>query len=456
MKEIEKKTTEYIARYAMLQSGDSVLVAVSGGADSVCLLHLLWRLKETLRISVCAAHYEHGIRGAESDRDCAFVEQWCAERDIPLSVGHGNVPQYAKAHGLGTEEAARILRYAFLERERKNLGCTRIATAHTMEDQAETVLFHLARGAGSSGLTGIPPVREKIIRPLLCIDRPAIEAYLAFHGLTHMEDSTNSSLDCARNRIRHCVLPELKQISNGSVKAICRTAELLRADEDCLSALAEQFIKENGRGPISAARLLELPTAVSARVLRKLWPKTLSMEQTESVRKLLNSSERKELSLPGGTVSVDQGLVYFRQGKKTGKEGDLSEYGEPFPEVVELLPGSAVELPAAGKRIFCEQQLYNGEIHDLFNTFALKCGEIYGPLCCGQKQSGDRLRILGRKCTKTVKSLFMEAGYNRTERERTLVFRDSLGVLAVEGLALAERAAPKKGDTVWKIRIETL
>jgi len=455
MKEIEKKITEYITRNGMLRPGDSVLVAVSGGADSVCLLHVLWKLRQVLHLSVYAAHYEHGIRGEESARDCAFVEKWCAEREIPLTVEHGSVPAYAEQHGMGLEEAARTLRYAFLERTRWALDCTRIATAHTMDDQAETVLFHLSRGSGLSGLTGIPPVRGWIIRPFLCVRRQEIEACLAENGLTHVEDSTNSSLDCTRNRIRHCVLPELKQVSGGTVEAIFRSSELLRSDEECLSALADRCLENCGAGPLSAAELLKLHPAVASRVLRKCWPEALSREQTEAVMRILPSTERKQISLPGGTVTVDRGMLYFRP------DGELGTYSTPADEsrtpveAVELRPGSVVEFPVLKKKIVCELQRYDGEVHDLFNTFALKCGEIYGPLLCGTKQPGDRLRVRGRNCTKTIKSLFLEAGYNRTQRDRTLVFRDGRGVLAVEGLALAECAAPRKGDTVWRIQIES-
>ena len=196
--------------WELIPSGSRVLCAVSGGADSMCLLHLLSARED---LTVLAAHYEHGLRGEESLRDADFVAAWCAQRGIPCTVEHGDAAAYARDHGMGIEEAARELRYAFLERTADALNCDRIATAHNADDNAETLLLNLCRGAGTAGLRGIPPRRGRIVRPLLDCTREEIEATLRDAGVPHVEDGSNRSLDYRRNRLRHQVLPLLRDLN---------------------------------------------------------------------------------------------------------------------------------------------------------------------------------------------------------------------------------------------------
>lgn len=183
---------ELAARYHMLPPGSRVLCAVSGGADSMCLLHLLWSGRGGLGIEVAAAHYEHGLRGEESQRDAEFVERFCREREIACLVEHGDAADYGRKKHLGIEEAARELRYDFLRRAAAELNCDKIATAHNADDNAETIIFNLCRGGGL-GLGGIPPVRGNIIRPLLGCTRAEIEEYLRENSIPHVEDSSNES-----------------------------------------------------------------------------------------------------------------------------------------------------------------------------------------------------------------------------------------------------------------------
>ena len=252
--------------------GARVLCAVSGGADSMCLLALLL---QTGAYELAAAHFEHGIRGEESLRDCAFVESYCRDRGVPCFVGRADVPALAAKSGLGLEEAARKLRYAFLERTAEEEGYDFIATAHSADDNAETVLFHLARGTGPAGLCGIPARRGKIIRPLLALTRAEIEEALAASGTPHVEDSTNQDESYSRNRIRRAVMPVLKELNPAFPEAVARMSRLLRRDEECLDALAEDFIAGRFDGEsLPAAELLGLHEAVSSRVVRKLLPRS--------------------------------------------------------------------------------------------------------------------------------------------------------------------------------------
>ncbi|HCI22097.1 MAG TPA: tRNA lysidine(34) synthetase TilS, partial [Clostridiales bacterium] len=243
---------------SLLPAGCTVLCAVSGGADSVCLLDLVRRLGD---VTVLCAHFDHGIRGAESARDAAFVEALCKEWGVPFFLGRGDVPAYAAANGLSIETAAREVRYAFLERTAKEQGADVIATAHNLNDNAETILFRMARGTGLRGLTGIPARRGRIVRPLLQTPRRDIEEYLTAHGIPHVEDSTNAETDAARNRIRLDVLPRLESIHPGAAAGITRMSETLAEDEAFLASLAEEKLALWGEA-IPGAELCAVPRPV--------------------------------------------------------------------------------------------------------------------------------------------------------------------------------------------------
>ena len=199
--------------YAMLPAGGHVLCAVSGGADSVCLLHLLKGQAEAADFSLTAAHFDHGLRGEDSRRDAAFVAQLCRDWGVPCVTGSGDVAVEAGRRGAGLEETARDLRYAFLEEAADAVDADVIATAHNAGDNVETLLLHLIRGSGLQGLAGIPPRRGRLVRPLLATSRAEITAYLEAHGLPHVEDASNADPAFARNKLRHQVLPLLRDLN---------------------------------------------------------------------------------------------------------------------------------------------------------------------------------------------------------------------------------------------------
>ena len=307
-----KTITDLISRYDMLPKGSRVLCAVSGGADSMALLHWMKQNEEKLEITVLAAHFEHGIRGEESLRDQRFVESFCRERDIPVFTGRGDVPVYASENGLGLEEAARDLRYAFLEEAAEQNHCDRIATAHNADDNAETVLLNLIRGAGTAGLSGIPPVRGIIVRPLLSTTREEIEQYLESNGIPHVEDSSNGTDACSRNLLRHHVMPVLKEINPAVERAVLRTGELLRVDEELLDELAESFISRHFDGEsVPAKGLAALPGAVQSRVIRRLCPERLGIVHTRDIMKLATGTELAYLDVPGARIRRQKGRIYF-------------------------------------------------------------------------------------------------------------------------------------------------
>ena len=230
----------------MTDRGDGVLAAVSGGADSVCLLLLLNGLAAELGIRVFAFHMNHGIRGEEADRDEQFVEELCKQLGIPLTVMHEKVETYAEKHGLSGEEAGRILRYRHLEEIAESYQCAKIAVAHHEDDDAETVLLNLFRGSGLAGLSGIRPVRGKIIRPLLCVSRKEIEEYLKGQGFSWCEDSTNRENDYTRNKIRNELLPWVKEnINSRAVEHILAVSELAAQADVYFEMEAERILEES-------------------------------------------------------------------------------------------------------------------------------------------------------------------------------------------------------------------
>ena len=420
-----------------------ILCAVSGGADSVCLLHLLHENSAALGIELCAAHFEHGIRGEESLADAAFVARLCADIGVELITESGDTPGYAEKEGLGLEEAARSLRYAFLERARLQSGCDCIATAHNADDNVETVLFNLSRGSGSKGLCGIPPRRGSIIRPLLMTGREEIEAYLTEKGLRWVTDSTNLSDDYSRNLIRHRVTPVLRSINPEIAGAIGRTTRLLRRDEEFLEALAQDFIREHfSDGSLPARELLALHEAVSSRVLRALCPQILGEKHVRSLLGLAAGEGLGRAEVPGLCVRREQGRLFFTQ--------ELYEAIAP----VELVVGQSVHIPHAKLSIRVSEEIFDGEIHGLFKTYLIKYESICGKLICSSRMPGDRISPQGRNCTKSLKAIFTEKKMTQRQRDLCPVIRDDRGVLVLVGLPADVRCAPAVGDRVIKLELE--
>ncbi|MBQ3275597.1 MAG: tRNA lysidine(34) synthetase TilS, partial [Oscillospiraceae bacterium] len=247
---------EIVLSRDLLPPGSRVLCAVSGGADSVCLLHLVRSLGD---VECLCAHFDHGLRGEASREDAAFVEALCRKWEIPFHTETGDVAAFARQTGRSLETAGRELRYAFLRRTAARCGADRIATAHNRDDNAETILFRMARGTGLRGLCGIPAERDGIVRPLLETSREEIRAYLVRRNIPWREDATNAEDAAARNRVRHHVLPALEDVHPGAAANIARMGSVLREDEETLAALAAEKLAAWGGERLPAAELAALP-----------------------------------------------------------------------------------------------------------------------------------------------------------------------------------------------------
>lgn len=435
----------YMREQNMLQSGEGVLVAVSGGADSMCLLHLLWDISQTMRFSVSAATFDHQIR-PEGASDAEFVADWCQERGIPCVKGSGNVPQYAREHHLGLEEAARILRYAFLRTTASERHCSKIATAHNANDNAETVLLHLVRGSGLNGLGGIRPVHQEVIRPILCCTRREIEAYLMEHNLPHVEDATNADTAYRRNYLRHEVLPRLMEQNPGLLEGLLRSGESLRADEEYLSQQAEKLVGEAEYRPnqilFSAERFRAVPDSLFFRVAQR-WAEVLSPQTVLSSRQRTAIKEACHSQRPSAVWMLPDGLVVRREYNQV----ILERRTEQAPETMTYLsPGQ--EVVFGNRRLSCSWAECPGGKFNQPHQFYLKPPEQ--PLLLRPRRTGDEITLPSRN-RKTVKKLLIDSKIPKECRAHLAVLESGGMVAALDGFGVDIVFLPQKGETCWRI-----
>ncbi len=375
-------------------AGKTVLCALSGGRDSTVLLHILLRLGAQQGFAVCAAHFNHKLRET-AGRDESFVRAHCTSLGIPLTVEAGDVAAFARESGRSIEDAARELRYGFLQRTAREIGADFIATGHHRADNAETLLLHLLRGSGLKGLGGIPFARGNIIRPLLDADRAEIDACVTENRLPYVEDETNSDLIYTRNRIRLELLPLLEEIAPGSVSRIADTAALLRHDEICLQRQAEELMSGDF-SCLSVPLLARQERAIAARMVRIAAQHAgteLTCAQTDAL-----------LTLPsGGCLTMGNNVRAAREGK-TIRFYRLS----PAPEPMKLTFG----IQHWGSwRITV--QTTDSSVPAGENTIVLRSG--LAPLTVAAWDGTGRLTTETGK--RTVKRLFADSGVCISARE---------------------------------------
>ena len=405
------KLLAFIRQQDMVQPGDRVVCALSGGADSVALLWGFYLLREKLQITLEAAHFNHNLRGAESDADERFVRDLCARYDIPLHLGRGTVISGEK----GLEAAARDARYSFL------LSLPgKIATAHTADDNAETLLMHMVRGTGLKGLGGISPVRDRLIRPMLTVTRQEVEAFLEEYYIPHIHDGSNDTDVFLRNRVRHHVMPLLRQENPGFSRTVSAMALRLREDEAILQEMTDKAKTTD------VAALRKLQPGLRARVLAALLEQFGVKEPTAEHIALLENvvfSERPSAraTFPG---SITVGRNYDRLEKITAAES----YCVPLS-----CPG-AVLLPQ-GIRVTCRSGA---------TAEQGCCVAPAGEIVVRSRREGDTMRLPGG--TKRLKKLFIDRKIPAADRNRIPVVADAKGVLCVFGIGVnLDRAVQENG-----------
>ena len=416
------KLLKQLRRYEMIVPGDHVVCAVSGGADSVALLFGMYLLREKLGITLSAAHFNHHLRGEESDRDAQFVREFCDRYDIPLEVGEAQVKPGKK----GLEAAAREARYAFFA-----TLSGKIATAHTADDNAETVLMHLVRGTGLRGLGGIRPVNGQIIRPLLTATRQDVMAFIAEYALSYVQDSSNETDDFLRNRLRHHVMPLLKAENPRLAVNLSEMAMELRQDADAL-AFSDTLP--------DVMQLRRMNPALRSRALHHFLqengvpePERSHIHAMEGL--VFSEKPSAKLHLPGGVTVV-------RSYERLMVLEDTAQ-----PEEVTLLPGDVLTLPQWGLTVICEEATKIINTKEIFTVNAL------GPVVLRSRKAGDSMRLNAGTCT--LKKLFIDRKIPAHQRMRIPVFADEQGVLAVGGIGANVDRLARELPAI-QIRLESL
>ena len=455
----EEQLKNRIRKTGMLGGQDRVLCGLSGGADSVFLFLLLRDLSEEIGFALRAVHVHHGIRGADADDDAAFVRDLCEEKGIPLRVFKRDIPKEAKERGMSLEEAGRAARYeSFLEaagkwkEEQPALeGRIRIALAHHMQDQAESVLFRLARGTGIRGIAAMRSVTDsgdgevQVIRPLLDISREEIEADLKLRGQGWREDKTNAEGDAARNRIRHEILPLLvREVNSGAVRHIAAAASdaeevnaFLRAESRIRS---KRYLKDaaDGQGKhILEALLAEEMPAMQSEILylalSLILPgmKDVGRVHMEALRGLFRKECGKRIDLPYGASAVrEAGGVLLTTVLKTA--------AEPPSEEAVLLPGSGCTF-----RDFCFFAEEEREVPDSFPekryTKTIDYGKIKGTLVVRNRKKGDFLTVRSDGARKSLSDYFTDQKVPQSERDSIAVVADGSEIVWVLGMRIGYR-----------------
>lgn len=420
-----------VKRYNMFSSEKSVTVALSGGADSVALLFALLELKDELCLTITAAHLNHCLRGKESDGDEQFVRNLCESLGVKLYCEWADVSSVAESNGESIELAARKVRYEFLERVSDGL----VATAHTADDNIETVLHNISRGTGISGVCGIPPVRGKIIRPLILVTRAEVEEYCAKNGLSFRTDSSNNSDDYTRNRIRHGAVPVLKSVNSSAVKNAALMSERMRIDADFLEAETKNAYDSCFKdGGLSVEKLLQLHPAILTRCIALLCKNTLgiSLEHThiELILKMLEEGKKRQSVLKACFAEIKNGVLRFLKPQYPAAPFSFSVDSFPFSE-----KGLIVREETA------ENYKNLATVNNLLFKNSLDCDKICGKLIFRSRLPGDNIKLNGRGVTKTFKKLFNEHNISVDERDLFVVLSDDKGVVWLSGFGVDERVA---------------
>lgn len=466
---LEGEAQRTARRFGML--GKAVLAGVSGGADSMALLHWLCARRET-GLSVYAAHVNHLLRGGEALRDEETVRAFCRELGVELFVLRADVAARARERGESIEEAGRAVRYAFFAQKAEELErrfaretggtagedapaagkfCVRVATAHTLSDRIETQLLNLARGTGPRGLCGIPPVRGRIVRPLIACTRADTEEYCRFYGIKYVDDSTNFSRAPARNRIRLDAVPVLCGINPAFPRAEERLFEILAEDEAYLEGQARELLAR-ARTSAGAYRLEPLAQAEPALLRRGLNEAARlfsgaeqEFRHVEALAELVRRREGKAELHGGCFARVFRGQLLFSR----PEEGDAAGFSFPFAPGAYQTPGFAVTITD------CSGELAKNfeNIKKQYFKSVVDCDRIKDNAVVRARAAGDLFCPAGRGVTKTLKKLLNEAGVPAGERSRVPVAADAEGVFWVGGFGTAQRCALRK-ETKRAFRIE--
>ena len=438
------KTT--IDRRKMFEEGETVVVAVSGGPDSVALLHLLWRLKGELKLHLHVAHLNHGIRGEEAKKDSKCVTQLAAKLDCPFTSDTVDVVQLVKDEGGSLEEKAREVRYGFLKKVAQDVGATKIATGHNADDQAETVLMWLLRGAGPTGLRGIPSLRDEcIVRPLIDVTRDEIERYIVEHGLPWRQDTSNLDTRHFRNKIRNELLPQLKRdYSPHFTLRASHLADLMEEEEDFFRQEVKRILPtlvkwmSTNKIILDVQSLLMYHLGLRRRILRhviRLLKGDLQDILYKHVQILLQALDSKQtgliIHLPGNMVSErTSGTLILRKGQRISYDREMIVPGRTeLPEIESALVTEHISAVDIGTNLKGTEKKTGLFDQSLMN----------GHLRVRTRRPGDIFQPLGMKGTKKLQDFFVDEKISRLERQEIPLLTVDDEIAWVVGRRIADK-----------------
>ncbi|AHM57088.1 tRNA(Ile)-lysidine synthase TilS [Peptoclostridium acidaminophilum DSM 3953] len=445
---ILEKVKNTIEKHSMLKKGDKVIIALSGGPDSVCLMDVLSRLKDEYGIRLYAAHLNHQIRGIEAQKDAMFCMKRCEEEGIMCFIKAYDVPAYSREKGLSIEEGARELRYGMFFELQKKLSADKIAVAHNLDDQAETLIMRMMRGTGLEGLKGMEySRRDGIIRPLLDVTRAEIEAYISQRGLSFRLDSTNLEDIYTRNKIRLRLIPYMDDNFNVDMKkALSRMGSLLSDDAEYINSCAktefDRVCSMEGEVRIDTDALTALHNAISSRVVRMAIGailgdiKGVQQVHIEYVIELARGGKE------GSRIDISRGLMAIKEnGRIVIKKNQAPDSNaEKMSFHYDLESEGSVRIEEIGVRVQTKIIDKGDSLHierDRHTAY-FDFDKVKGKLSITSRMEGDRIRPIGLGGTKKLKDLFIDLKIEREKRDYIPVLRDENGVMWVMGYRLSE------------------
>ncbi len=451
---LENRVCQFMRLHGLVAPGQKVLVGISGGPDSLCLTYVLLQLRASLGLVVYLAHLDHGLRGQESEADAEYVSELAASLGVPCTIEKRDVGAYARERRLSLEEAAREVRYAFLARTARSLGVDVVAVGHTQDDQVETVLLHILRGSGTSGLAGLRPLqnleiggqRIRLVRPLLALTHREAKEYCHQLKLSPRTDSSNRSLRMLRNRVRHRLLPALKEYNQAISTSLLRLAEIAAEDQEYLEregAFAFNRVASRAGQAIQLdkAGFRSLPSALQRQVVRVAIGQlcgTLKDIESRHIRKVLEALDRptgRKINLPYGLVfAIDYGCYRISRGSPQESAWPAIE-GEFLVAVPGLTrcPGWTVEaaiLPADAVDLKIESDPWTG----FFDARSAGTDIVMRSL-----RRGDRFQPLGMPQFKTAAEFLLDAKVPAAARLRVPILVTPAGLIWLAGQRIDER-----------------
>jgi tRNA(Ile)-lysidine synthase len=451
----EQKVLRYIKEHDLITPGQKVLVAVSGGPDSVCLLHILWKLKQELDIELHVAHLNHQLRGPESAADAEYAAELAHKLGIPATIASRNVKAFQKQHRISLEEAAREVRYAFLTEAAAKAGAERAAVGHTAADHVETILMHLIRGSGTRGLKGLQPVHVRqsaganltVIRPLLEMTREETEAYCRRHRLHTRTDSSNLSKELFRNKIRHDLIPLLRTYNPQVAEALQRTARIAAEDLDFIDGeIARQqkaVMRRQGNAVIlERKKLMALAPSLQRYILRSAIEsllgdlKDIEAKHIEDLLAALGKPSGRVISLLGGLnfiIEHDRYILAQDISSTCPFPTMEKEYGLKIPGRTSISGGEMVASLIDSNE--AKEEYCKGNDFTAFFDFA----ETGSVLTVRQRLEGDRFQPLGLKNPKKLNAFMIDAMIPRAWRERIPIVTAQGQIIWLVGWRIDER-----------------